>query len=75
MLSTLLAVAALLTSGPADPTTYYLVPDTDQGAAVASCLTGYGWHGIQGDRMDAIYAPTAVIRTCGGEVTDPVTYV
>lgn len=77
-MSALLAAlaAATIITAPAgdyipntDPTTYYLLPSDDVMDPVAQCLIALGWHGHQGDRMAAIYAPTVVIWHCGGVVS------
>jgi hypothetical protein len=53
----------------ADPDTFYLVLNEDAPDAVADCLTELGWRGKFDDGMPAIYAPTVVIRDCGGDVS------
>lgn len=58
--------SAVFTPEPV-PSTYYLLADDDSIDAVAQCLTDLGWSGIAGDGRSAIYAPTVVIRDCGGE--------
>lgn len=50
------------------PRTFYLLPDEDGDDPVADCLLDLGWIGKPDDAMEAIYAPTIVIRQCGGEV-------
>lgn len=63
-----LAPAVDYTQDP-EPQTYYLIPGGDGNEAdpVAGCLLRLGWHGRADDGLAAIYAPTAVIRNCGGE--------
>ena len=65
------AALTLATPTPADtpepePTTYYQLPAEDAADPVADCLLALGWSGRAGDGMAAIYAPTPVIRSCGG---------
>lgn len=66
---TLTAAALTGTYDPGEPSTYYLLPSDDAMDPVAQCLVGLGWHGIPGDGMPAIYAPTTAIRACGGRVS------
>lgn len=51
------------------PSTFYrLAGDGDSPDPVAECLSRLGWVG-KDDGMPAIYAPTVVIKDCGGTVS------
>lgn len=53
-----------------DPDTFYRVAgEGDVPDLVADCLTALGWSGKDDDGMAAIYAPTVVIKDCGGTVS------